>query len=92
MIAQEKSKNVQKMRKELLVELGVEKYYEIPSNAVPREEITNMLKKLKSGEDKKWKEGKVSGAVYFGEDDLSDFLNQVYSLYSSSNALHPDIW
>lgn len=88
----EMNKNLVKLREELHKDLGVDNFLEIPEKSVPREDITNMMKKLKESEDKKWKGGKVSGAVYFGEEDMTDFLNQIYCMYSTSNALHPDIW
>ncbi len=43
-------------------------------------------------ENKRWETGLVSGAVYGGEKSHTDLLNKVYSLYSLSNPLHPDIW
>jgi sphinganine-1-phosphate aldolase len=43
-------------------------------------------------ENAKWENGMVSGAVYSGEKNLTDLSNIVYSLYSLSNPLHPDIW
>jgi hypothetical protein len=43
-------------------------------------------------ENKRWEDGLVSGTVYGGEKQHTDLLNQVYSLFSLSNPLHPDIW
>lgn len=34
----------------------------------------------------------MSGAVYLGEKEFGEFLNKVYVMYSSTNALHPDVW
>lgn len=50
------------------------------------------LEKSSKDENKKWEEGLVSGAVYGGEAPHNEILNKVYSLYSLSNPLHPDIW
>eukprot|EP01091_Cochliopodium_minus_P009982 TRINITY_DN2580_c1_g1_i1.p1 TRINITY_DN2580_c1_g1~~TRINITY_DN2580_c1_g1_i1.p1 ORF type:complete len:535 (-),score=171.64 TRINITY_DN2580_c1_g1_i1:160-1764(-) len=91
-ISKEMNKNLDKIREEMHKDLGVDHYLEIPEKSVSKEEIIEMMKKMKENEDKKWKNGKVSGAVYFGEEDLTEFLNKIYCMYSTSNALHPDIW
>ena len=53
--------------------------------------IGQNLKSVAEGENKKWEEGLVSGAVYGGEKDHTELLNQVYGMYSLSNPLHPDL-
>jgi glutamate/tyrosine decarboxylase-like PLP-dependent enzyme len=64
----------------------------IPERGIGKDKILQELEKLKKLEEKKWKEGYASGAVYHGGDEHIAFLNQVYSMYSQSNPLHPDIW
>jgi glutamate/tyrosine decarboxylase-like PLP-dependent enzyme len=54
--------------------------------------IGQNLKSVAEGENKKWEEGLVSGAVYGGEKKHTELLNQVYGMYSLSNPLHPDLW
>ena len=43
-------------------------------------------------EEKRWKDGLVSGAVYHGDSEHIDFLNEVYALQSQSNPLHSDLF
>ncbi|CEL96937.1 unnamed protein product [Vitrella brassicaformis CCMP3155] len=43
-------------------------------------------------EKREWREGKASGAVYSGQDDLMDLIGEVYKRFSLSNPLHPDIF
>jgi glutamate/tyrosine decarboxylase-like PLP-dependent enzyme len=64
----------------------------LPENGLSREAILKSMKALSSKEENKWKEGYVSGAVYHGDDEHIRFLNEVYSINSQSNPLHPDIW
>jgi len=71
---------------------GFPEYKEIPMNGIPREEIIGMIKKLIDNENKKWKEGYLSGCVYHGEDSHVEFLNEIYSIASQVNPLHPDVW
>ena len=43
-------------------------------------------------EEKRWKDGLVSGAVYHGDSEHIKFLNEVYALQSQSNPLHSDLF
>ncbi len=67
-------------------------YSTVPEEGVSFEEVLRHMDELRSKEERKWSEGYVSGAVYLGEKEFGDFLNKVYIMYSSTNALHPDIW
>lgn len=67
-------------------------FNELPSTGLKHEEILTMLEDWASKEDKKWKYGFVSGAVYHGEPDHQALLNEAYKFYSLSNPLHPDVW
>ncbi|KAM5237315.1 sphingosine-1-phosphate lyase 1 [Ctenodactylus gundi] len=53
-----------------------------------------VLEKLKeySSLDVVWQEGKASGAVYSGEEKLTELLVQAYGNFAWSNPLHPDIF
>lgn len=39
-----------------------------------------------------WEEGKVSGAVYHGGDELLNLQTEAYRMFSVSNPLHPDVF
>ena len=64
----------------------------IPEQGLKKKEILKMVKELCEEEEKKWKEGYVSGAVYHGDEKHINFLNRIYALSSQSNPLHSDIW
>lgn len=53
-----------------------------------------VLEKLKeySSMDVFWQEGRASGAVYSGEEKLTELLVQAYGNFALSNPLHPDIF
>ena len=40
----------------------------------------------------KWKEGRVSGAVYKYDEKLINFITEVYGKASYTNPLHPDVF
>jgi glutamate/tyrosine decarboxylase-like PLP-dependent enzyme len=64
----------------------------LPAQGRPREEVLRELEQLESHEQERWKQGRVSGAVYHGAEDHIDFVNRVYALHSQSNPLHADLW
>ncbi|NMO18911.1 aminotransferase class V-fold PLP-dependent enzyme [Pyxidicoccus fallax] len=67
-------------------------YDHLPVTGRSREDVLRELKELETQEQPRWREGKVSGAVYNGDTGHIDFLNQVYALHSQSNPLHADLW
>jgi glutamate/tyrosine decarboxylase-like PLP-dependent enzyme len=67
-------------------------YDHLPLTGRSREEVLKELQALQAQEEARWREGKVSGAVYNGDEGHIDFLNRVYSLHSQSNPLHADLW
>lgn len=69
-----------------------EHYSQLPAVGHSREEIIQEMEALFSKEEPKWREGKVSGAVYHGDEKHVAFQNQVYSINSQSNPLHFDVW
>ncbi len=64
----------------------------LPTQGRPREEVLRELEQLEAQEQERWKEGRVSGAVYHGAEDHIGFVNRVYALHSQSNPLHADLW
>lgn len=92
---------IEKEHDEMLQELehAVKPYQEgfttfshLPKIARNKEEIIREMEALKAVEELRWKGGYVSGAVYHGDDEHIDFLNQVYAINSQSNPLHSDLW
>jgi len=71
---------------------SVEEFRTLPEKGVPKEKILGILSELASAENKGWEAGRVSGAVYHGEDELVSFLEKVFAIYSQCNPLHVDIW
>lgn len=69
-----------------------ESFGRLPAEGKERAEVLEMMKAMCSREESRWREGYVSGAVYHGDRDHIDFLNQVYALYSQANPLHSDLW
>jgi len=64
----------------------------LPSKGLERDQIISALRAMASREDQVWKEGKTSGAVYHGGDELVSLYTEIFSIYPLANPLHPDIW
>jgi len=64
----------------------------IPETKLGREDILENMRELNAIEEPRWKEGFASGAVYHGDTEHINFLNNVYALNSQSNPLHSDLW
>jgi len=67
-------------------------YTQIPETGRDRADILRELEAMRAQEESHWKDGFVSGAVYHGDSEHIDFLNQVYAIHSQSNPLHADVW
>ncbi len=64
----------------------------IPEAGCERTDILREMEELRRKEESRWEDGFVSGAVYHGDGEHINFLNQVYAIHSQSNPLHSDIW
>ena len=64
----------------------------LPESGIDRRVILDELKNISALEEKRWKDGLVSGAVYHGDSDHIHFLNEVYALQSQNNPLHSDLF
>jgi len=67
-------------------------YSSLPSEGRPQEDILSEIEEITLLEQSRWQGGYVSGAVYHGDREHIDFLNQVYALQSQSNPLHMDLF
>ncbi|KAL8187007.1 UNVERIFIED_CONTAM: Sphingosine-1-phosphate lyase 1 [Gekko kuhli] len=64
----------------------------LPAKGLSQPEILQKLKEYSSAGKVRWEDGKVSGAVYSGEDKLTKLLLKVYEEFAWSNPLHPDVF
>ncbi|XP_076332013.1 sphingosine-1-phosphate lyase [Tachypleus tridentatus] len=56
------------------------------------DKIIELTKKYTELGNVSWKNGKVSGAVYYGDEQLTSLVTKVYGMTTWSNPLHPDIF
>lgn len=67
-------------------------FTQIPATGRARADILHNMEVMRDHEEETWKDGFVSGAVYHGDPEHIEFLNQVYAINSQSNPLHADVW
>ena len=67
-------------------------FRQLPAKGLARAEVTRLVERLASAEERTWREGYASGAVYHGDPDHVAFLSGIYTAHSQSNPLHPDLW
>lgn len=64
----------------------------MPADGLPRAEVMDLVQRLASAEESRWRDGYASGAVYHGDPGHIAFLNRIYAAQSQANPLHPDLW
>lgn len=93
MVRAEKKKVSDSMRESVRKHRPTELAFDaLPAKGLGREEILATLKTLSTREAPMWRDGRVSGGVYHGDEAHLRFLDEVYSLYSQANPLHADVW
>jgi predicted solute-binding protein len=66
-------------------------YSDLPDKGRSKSEILTEMQALTGIESSRWQEGYASGAVYHGDADHINFLNQVYAFNSQSNPLNTNL-
>ncbi|XP_060728613.1 sphingosine-1-phosphate lyase 1 [Tachysurus vachellii] len=64
----------------------------LPTQGLTQEQVLDNIREYQSLNEVQWSKGKVSGAVYWGDEKLTDLLVKVYGEFAWSNPLHPDIF
>lgn len=71
---------------------GFSSYLTLPKEGWSPEQIRAEFTQLVGMDRVKWEEGRVSGAVYHGGEDLSKLQTEAIGTFSVSNPLHPDVF
>lgn len=71
---------------------GLTKYMSLPKQGWSTEQVRAELDKLAGMKHTKWEDGRVSGAVYHGGDDLLKLQTSAFGQFAVSNPIHPDVF
>jgi sphinganine-1-phosphate aldolase len=64
----------------------------LPDHGRSHDEILGQMRQLQDRESTRWRDGFVSGAVYHGDPEHTELLEQAYAIHSQTNPLHSDLW
>lgn len=71
---------------------GVIKFTALPAEGWKAEQVRAELEKLGEMKHTRWEDGRVSGAVYHGGNELSDLQAEAFKRFGVSNPIHPDVF
>ncbi|EEP80301.1 sphingosine-1-phosphate lyase [Uncinocarpus reesii 1704] len=71
---------------------GTIKYNSLPKQGWTAEQVRAELDKLSGMEHTMWEDGRVSGAVYHGGDDLLKLQTAAWGQFAVANPIHPDVF
>ncbi|KAH8693914.1 putative sphinganine-1-phosphate aldolase BST1 [Talaromyces proteolyticus] len=67
-------------------------YLTLPKEGWSVIEVNDELEKLHAMDHTRWEDGRVSGTVYHGGDDLLSLQTEAIGKFSVSNPIHPDVF
>ncbi|KAI3363008.1 hypothetical protein L3Q82_011671, partial [Scortum barcoo] len=65
---------------------------QLPSKGLSQSQVLDKIREYETLNEVQWEKGCVSGAVYWGDESLTNLLVKVYGDFAWSNPLHPDIF
>ncbi|KAJ4381132.1 Dihydrosphingosine phosphate lyase [Didymella sp. IMI 355093] len=71
---------------------GVERITTLPNQGWSEEEVRKKLAELADMEHTRWEDGRVSGAVYHGGDELIRLQTEAFGKFTVANPIHPDVF
>ncbi|EEH40628.2 L-tyrosine decarboxylase [Paracoccidioides lutzii Pb01] len=71
---------------------GIPKNTSLPKLGWSHDRICEELDKLASMDHTEWEEGRVSGAVYHGGDELVSLQTAAFGQFAVANPIHPDVF
>jgi len=71
---------------------AVERTLTLPQEGWSEDQVKAALEKLAEMEHTRWEDGRVSGAVYHGGDELLRLQTKAFGKFTVSNPIHPDVF
>lgn len=78
------------LENDLIVKAEHVEHHQLPEEGLSSDAVMAQLDALDSIKAVAWKEGKISGAVYHGGDDLINLQTESYHKFAVANQLHPN--
>ncbi|EUC48534.1 hypothetical protein COCMIDRAFT_34016 [Bipolaris oryzae ATCC 44560] len=71
---------------------GVQRLTSLPAEGWSEDEVRAKLDELANMDHTRWEDGRVSGAVYHGGEDLIRLQTEAFGKFTVSNPIHPDVF
>ncbi|CAK7244380.1 MAG: Dihydrosphingosine phosphate lyase [Sporothrix thermara] len=71
---------------------GIARNTALPKQGLSHDEVRRQLEALADLDHTRWEDGRVSGAVYHGEDELLQLQTEAYGKFTVANPIHPDVF
>ncbi|PGG98280.1 hypothetical protein AJ79_08917 [Helicocarpus griseus UAMH5409] len=71
---------------------GLIRYTGLPKQGWSPDQVRAELDKLAGMDHTKWEDGRVSGAVYHGGDELLELQTTAFGRFAVANPIHPDVF
>ena len=70
----------------------VNRYLTLPKEGWTPDQVREELGKLADLKHKRWEDGRVSGAVYHGGEELLKLQAEAFGKFGVTNPIHPDVF
>jgi sphinganine-1-phosphate aldolase len=71
---------------------SITRYLDLPKKGWSQGAVLEELQDLATLDHTRWEDGRVSGAVYHGGDELSELQTQAFGKFTVANPIHPDVF
>ncbi|KAL9599021.1 MAG: hypothetical protein Q9219_004136, partial [cf. Caloplaca sp. 3 TL-2023] len=71
---------------------GISRYLTLPKQGWTEQQVKAELEKLEELKHTRWEDGRVSGAVYHGGNDLIKVQTEAFQKFMVANPIHPDVF
>ncbi|KAL8720138.1 MAG: hypothetical protein Q9225_002953 [Loekoesia sp. 1 TL-2023] len=71
---------------------GISRYLTLPKEGWTEQQIRAELDRLEELKHTRWEDGRVSGAVYHGGNDLIKVQSEAFERFMVANPIHPDVF
>lgn len=92
-VEREKLRTLRQMERDMIpTGRDVERHTALPKEGWSEDRVRAELVRLAGMERPRWEDGKVSGTVYHGGEQLTRLQTEAFGTFTVANPLHPDVF
>ncbi|KAI8821385.1 pyridoxal phosphate-dependent transferase [Fimicolochytrium jonesii] len=93
LVKKEVAKHVEGIEKKMVnIQPGTKVYRALPAEGLSDGAVRSELERYQKMGHVNWRDGKISGAIYHGGEDVSALITDAFSRFTITNPLHPEIF